>query len=724
MLLRAYRVTDKLSIVFLKSLAEIVALTLDGLGILNERIFVPISRLILMVLIGLLNIIIRLTGGTTITMRREAATVMARRAARAQIDAELREDPLLRQNRVLSALTVVLLVILIGAILWATSPARSTQATLPPVDMSSLLTSGANTAGNNTPAPLPATSAPSILATPVPTATPLPSVLEVRGSVAYVVREFGQTDIWAIPVGSRTPLRLTNDPADERDPAWSPDGRRLAYASRADGNWELYIYDVGTGEATRMTYDLSFQGKPNWSPDGDWLVYESYQGNNLDIYILRVDGSQPPIRLPGNSDAPDFSPAWSPDGRRIAFVSWRDGNQDIYVFSLDDQSVINVTNTPRRNEDYPAWQPLPNTNLLTYSALDEGLEKVFVKAVDDPLASAQALYGGRMPAWSPDGASLIFTVDSVDGSQLIAAPFSTSGGVASIIPVPAGASSPSWTAAPLPAALVNSGGLPPGVTDPLYIEQVNERATDPPIPLQPLPGVNVENAALSDRVNDSFNALREATLQQVGWDFLGRLDDAFWRLDRPPEPGEPRRNWHMTGRAFSITRSAIAGFPPPVEIVREDIGVEVLWRVYVRVADDAQSGQLGEPLRRMPWDFASRTQGDVEAYDQGGRLRNAVPGGYYVDFTQLAADYGWERVPAGSDWRANANAINYWLFLKSDGLDWYNAMREIYPEGQLINFAPTAIPVPRTPTAPAASGDSGLPPDAEALLTPQPPEGS
>ena len=155
----------------------------------------------------------------------------------------------------------------------------------------------------------------------------------------------------------------------------------------------------------------------------------------------------------------------------------------------------------------------------------------------------------------------------------------------------------------------------------------------------------------------------------------------------------------MTGRAFAIPRNAIAGFPAPIEVVREDFGVNTFWRVYVRVADDAQSGQLGEPLRHMPWDFTSRTQGDVEAYNQGGRLKSTMPDGYYIDLTRLAQDYDWERAAAGSDWRANSNTMNYWLFYKRDGLSWYEAMREIYTEAQLGGYVPTATPVPPQPEA-------------------------
>jgi TolB protein len=159
-------------------------------------------------------------------------------------------------------------------------------------------------------------------------------------------------------------------------------------------------------------------------------------------------------------------------------------------------------------------------------------------------------------------------------------------------------------------------------------------------------------------------------------------------------------------------------------VVREDLGTDTYWRVFVRAADDQQSGQLGEPLRAMPWDFLSRNQGDVEAYNQGGRLRASVPSGYYIDFTQLAQDYGWEWVAAATDWRGNYNGTNFWAFQRRDDLSWLEAMREIYTEGQLGGFAqqqPAATPTgavnPSTPvflptqiTPTAAQPTAALPP--------------
>jgi TolB protein len=701
MLVRVFRLTDKtgnallkLLLVLTHSLAEGMQVFVAGIGRAFLFLVMLIGRPALWIgqrLWMLISLLMGRSGRAVGRAARQSSqnanqamrTGMARRAARAEIQASITEDPLKVQNRILSAGFVGLLLLLAGVVLWATRPTT----TPPQVGANDALF---NASSENPPNPVVPDSI--ALSTPVPTATVLPDVLQARGSIAYVVRERGQDDIWALNIGSPSPLRLTNSPADERDPAWSPDGRRLAFASRQDGNWEIYVYDLPTGQTVRLTYDLSFQGAPRWSPDGTFLVYESYQGQNLDLYVVRVDGTEGQ-RITDNP-APDYSPAWSPDGRRIAFTSLRDGNQDIYLFSLDDprdSASLNLTRTSARDEDYPAWSP--DGRLLAYSAYDQGIEKIFVVNVTTPDTPPQVVARGRAPSWSPDGTSLIYAVDSVGGTQLVAAPYQQTGISTLVIGTNFAANEPVWSGQPLPTALVNSGGLPSGVPQALYIEQ-EARQADGLFRLGALEGVEAPIPNLNDRVNDSFNALRRRTNQAAGWDFLGRLEDAFWRIDRPVQPGEERRNWLMTGRAFAVDRQLIRGFPPQLEIVREDREVNTQWGLYVRVSEDAQNGELGEPLRRIPWDFLSRESGDVDAYNAGGRLRLEVPSGYYIDFSQVALDYGWVGSPAGSDWRANQFSINYWLLQQADGLTWEQAMLELYTRDQLGGFVATPTPQP------------------------------
>jgi len=61
-------------------------------------------------------------------------------------------------------------------------------------------------------------------------------------------------------------------------------------------------------------------------------------------------------------------------------------------------------------------------------------------------------------------------------------------------------------------------------------------------------------------------------------------------------------------------------------------------------------------------------------------------------------------MPAGRDWRANFNSINFWMFRKPSGLSWYEAMREIYTEAQLGGFAPTPTPLPAPESTEQAGG--------------------
>jgi hypothetical protein len=290
------------------------------------------------------------------------------------------------------------------------------------------------------------------------------------------------------------------------------------------------------------------------------------------------------------------------------------------------------------------------------------------------------------------------------GTQFLVAPFTATSAGSNITSSGLPARNAVWTSTPLPANFVNLGGLEAGVTEPLFIEQVAPPQGDPPYGLGNLFNVDAPNPALSERVNDSFNALRAYVLQTTGVDFFGELEHALWGLDYRPQAGEDNPNWHMTGRAFSFNRNLILGFPAAVEIVREDTDLRTYWRVYIRVDEDAQQGELGEPLRRFPWLFPNPNEGDVQTFDAGGRLRSTVPTGYYVDLTQIIEDFEWERAPAGTNWRANVLARNYWVFRKTDGLTIYDALRELYAESQLGGYVPTSTPPPIATLEPEDDG--------------------
>lgn len=523
--------------------------------------------------------------------------------------------------------------------------------------------------------------------TPVasPTPWPTPDPLNSGGSVAFTLRQNGNSDLYVLSIGQSQPVRLTNHPAGDRDPAWSPDGRQLAFSSRRDGNWEIYILNLPDGRLRRVTRDTAFDGGPSWSPDGRWLVFESYRANNLDLYLMSADGEQGPIRLTQH-EAPDYAPAWSPDGRHVAFTSWRSGNKDIFIMSLDaaaDDAVHNVTGTPDLLEDNAAFGP--DGSSLAFSEDSTGLELVYALPLDGyaPAGEWVSHGQGRHPSWSPDGKALAY-IHSAGQNHLIASSLDAWSVAPQAFTTGAWLDDPHWSARTLSRELPEHiQAVNEASPAPLFVESVAEpQAEGAPYLLREL-SVNAPAPYLNDQVDQSFLALRRRVVEEAGWDFLGQIDQMYERIDARPPPGQTDRNWNKAGRAFDYYATYVLALDPRVEVVREDRDSATYWRTYLRA--DVQDGSQGEPLRDLPWDFRARYGAEPQYYDRGGKLKEEIPGGYYVDFTALAADYGWTRVPTADNWRTFFPGILFWRYENRQGLNWEQAMLEIYTAEEILN---------------------------------------
>lgn len=541
-----------------------------------------------------------------------------------------------------------------------------------------------------------------ITATPGPPSTPhssnnegpTPTPLGSGGAIAFTLRRNGNADIYALNQADRQLVRLTHDPAEDRDPAWSPDGNHIAFASNRAGNWDIYLLDLASGALIRLTHDPDFDAHPTWSPDGRWLAFESYRRGNLNIYTMSTTGKQ--VEPLTTNPAPDYAPAWSPDNHALAFTSFRDGNKDIYLLTMDEeQEVINITHSPDVDEDAPAWSP--DGAHLGYASGPLGNPSVQVTTLDpDTTMGNQAqteLFGaGGAPAWSPDGESLIYAYERGGYSHLIAASMTDWALFQEVYSVEGLLEDLAWTSTPLsPRIVARARDAEPIAEPPSYVEVAQPTPTEgAPYTFVALPGVEEdgEQAYLSDRVNESFNALRQRIIAEAGWDYLGELGSSLLPITHTPPSGHSRRSWHICGRAVALDQAPYEADEPRVELIREDEGNVTYWRVFLRAAE--QDGSMGEPLREALWDLNARDE-DGPASVEGGAPRDRIPRGYYVDFTTLAGDYGWERVSSLWRWRYFWPDIRWWEFQKTSGLNWWDCMLEVFEPDEI---EPTFGPIP------------------------------
>jgi len=179
-------------------------------------------------------------------------------------------------------------------------------------------------------------------------------------------------------------------------PAWSPDGTRIAFSAwRTDGYRDILIVDVATGKTEELMHDRAVDMSPVWSRDGKTVYFDSDRTGitNIFAYDLDTKATWQVTNVLGGA----WHAAVSPDGHHLAFEALVPaGGTDLYELPLD-----RTTWQPARDyfDDKPAPVKIPDDSFAIsaprpYRALETLSPQAWTIALDAANSSATISTGG------------------------------------------------------------------------------------------------------------------------------------------------------------------------------------------------------------------------------------------------------------------------------------------------------------------------------------------
>lgn len=261
-----------------------------------------------------------------------------------------------------------------------------------------------------------------------------------NGRIAFESNRTGNNEIFTMNPDGSLQLNVTNDPANDVFPAWSPDGAKITFSSdRADaGNLDVYVMNADGSGVTRLTNAPGEDRGTSWTSDGQTIVFHSSRDRDathtFDIFTMNPDGTnQTKIFTNGSAayvcgDSTNGTIVFNSSGNPLGTNP--DGDFEIFTMNMTGGDVFQVTNNTVLDSG-PKWSP--DCSMISYNSFDAGgsldVHRINADGTGDVNLTNTPGVFDAFSAWSPDGTRIVFssnrdvnfeiyTMSAVDGSNV------------------------------------------------------------------------------------------------------------------------------------------------------------------------------------------------------------------------------------------------------------------------------------------------------------------
>jgi len=210
-------------------------------------------------------------------------------------------------------------------------------------------------------------------------------------------------EVMDIATGHRRVLHSA--PNSLQAPNWTPDNKYLLYSS--DGL--LYKYDLKSGAISKINTGAvnDLNNDHVLSFDGKMLGISNHLGNRSVIYILPTEGSDKPVQITSDSQAPSYLHSWSPDKKKLIFTGLRNKQWDIWSIDIATKKETALTDNPTLDD---GAEYTPDGKWIYFNSVRTGTMKIWRMKPDGSNQEQVTFdeYNDWFPHISPDGKWIVY----------------------------------------------------------------------------------------------------------------------------------------------------------------------------------------------------------------------------------------------------------------------------------------------------------------------------